>query len=347
MKTCPDPLAVFAWLEAGEPQDETGQHITDCAICSATAAAQRHTFHAEAQWQPEAVSALGKPHELFGSYAPSEPAPADVWLSSPYFEFDNAGYRDLDRLMFVVVDETVCEAGKRWVDVLPIWPDAALASDIDVVLSPAHTSLGLELRAQPARQLVLAYEQLERKVGEVFEEAFAALLSALQGEVDLEWRGTPYDGAQDWRLTFDGWLEAVLQTLRAPYEQALARADAALGTAGHAHAKLIPLVRYFGDLSDTHEMALAARGRRRDPPVWVDEAKCFEARLSVELATGLLAVAVNRVLSDWVRSVAIEVRFTDGFTTEAVLDHAPGIAHAKARGHTEQEIDSVFIKLGG
>lgn len=347
MKTCPDPLAVFAWLEAGEPQDESGQHITDCAVCSATAAAQRHTVDADAQWQPQIAEALGKAHDVFGSYAPSEPAPADIWLSSPYFEFGNAEYRDLDRLMFVVLDDTICEAGKRWVDVLPIWPDADLASDFDVVLSPTHTSLGLDLRAQPAQQLVLAYEQLERKVGEVFEEAFAALLAALRGEVGLEWRGTPYDGAQDWRLAFDGWLDAVLRTLRAPYEQALAQADAALRSAEHGHTKLIPLVRHFGDLSDTHEMALAARGRRREPPVWIDETKCFEARLSVELGTGLLAVAVNRVLSDWVRSVAVQVHFTDGFTTEAILEQAPGIAHAKAQGHTEQEIDSVFIKLGG
>jgi hypothetical protein len=348
ISSCPDPLDWLSWLEAGRPETEQSEHLKTCRACAARVQAIESTADLQFTEVP-ALSHANTGSSYLGNYGLGDPRKADVWLSASSFTYsDTCGYTDLDRHMFVVMDETVCEAGRRWVDVLPLWLDTDLASDADLLLAPEWSTFNLPLRAQPQRQLMLAWEQLEAKVGEVIEDAFQLLMAGVKGEAPLEHRGVAYEGPADWRLEMDARVAALLERLREPYEEALAQAGQAVAAASASGdlGQLVELTAKWIDESDSHEYLLAAKAR----DVWKllmlidNEADRFEAQVKVNVATDRLHLSVRNVKRDWAERVKVLIEFEDGGVTEKVFDSTDADVYLDAAGHTTRQIAKAFVE---
>lgn len=319
--SCPPATSWLASLQADQLSSSEREHLQECPACRARVHAIRETapVHLElpqdAPWVQQAAPVTFK----LGSYPALAPSRGEVWLSAPSLSFGGHSYQDLDKLMFVVLDTDVCDAGRRWVDVAPIWPDVELAGEADVILAPHHSTLNAPLRFQPKRQLLMALEQLERKVGQVVEDALQILLAAAAGgEVDAAWRGTPYSGPYDPRVELDRWTSEILDRLREPYAQALADAEQAIERADPAEhlaqlAELIPLKARIESISDSHRFQLAAEKGGRSQALHVyDEQSRVDVLVSVDVLRSVVHVLVRNLLADWVQAVELLLEVRDG-----------------------------------
>lgn len=349
--TCPDPVRWLDWLEAGEPIGTEVEHLRRCPACEARVNALRQTAGVDFDL-PSSPPWLDSNRLAFFSQClklddGAIPNRGDVWLSAADFDdIDEVSYSNVDRLLFVVLDESICAAGRRWVDVAPIWTDTDMASDLDVVLDPEHTTLNTPLRFQPHRQLVMAWEQLEAKVGEVIDYAFETLVAAARGEeVDLRWHGTPYEGAFDWRIDADKWIAQITDTLRGPYAITLGQATESVTQAGDLVELegILPLLHEFRRINP-HDYALAAASKSALEALWIfDPEHRFEAWLHVEVATDLLRLTVKTLREDWANAVELLVQFRGGHTAETALRHGE-LEFGPAKAHGEREIERLYLR---
>jgi hypothetical protein len=215
-------------LESGPGNSAEDEHLKACPACCARVDALAPTAgltlnlagvqHGGRLSTSMKMPPLRLPDADAPTFTQIKPSKGEIWLSAHEFSFPDVTYQDLDSVMVVVLDSNICEAGMQWVDVAPISGEPERASDLDVVFEREHTTLQMPLYAQPRRQLVMAFQQLQRKVGEVLEEAYHVLCAASEGRpVDESWLGTPYDGPYDPRIEADRYVEKVLERLREPY----------------------------------------------------------------------------------------------------------------------------------
>jgi hypothetical protein len=338
MRSCPQPLDWLDWIETGRPHDERAEHLPVCAACPQRVSLLEPVR--DLQLGPPPAAPVYEPY--LRAYQRAAPRKADVWFSAPAFSYNaTCGYEDLDRLMFVVLDESICEAGRRWLDVVPLWPDTDLAADSDLVLQADHSSLQMPLRAQPHRQLMMAYEQLDQKVGEVFDQAMSMLIEAVAGRLDPELAGPPYEGAADWRLQLDDWGAALVEQLRQPYLQALADASEAVEEAA-SQGRLAEVVRLMPrrqTRAEGQRMAWAARSVNLHEQLQLaDDAGTVEAWVMVDLANDLLLITMEKLESELAERLELLIEFKDGSSASAVFPALERKVALPASGHTDEQI---------
>ena len=355
--SCPPSIH---WLSHAQPDcqsDEDRDHLRVCPACAARAdaiaplASFEFKLPASPPWDADLRST-----PLFeeGFIASSQsPATGEVWLSAPSFQMNTqpAIYENLDRMMFVVLDANICKAGTHWVDVAPIWGDVELASEADVLIEPEHSTLDRPLRFQPQRQLLMAYQQLERKVGEIVQDAFAELLKSIRGNLDASWRGTPYDGPYDPRIGPDRWIGELIERLREPYAAAMTQATATIASTvaadqrSDALADVIALNRQLEMVSDSHHFALAAQhGGRPQVLHLYDDCKRVEVFVRIDMLSDAVSVVVENLLERWVRNVDLLLELREGHTLSVgnldIGKYDAGLANAS----TLKDIHGAFLR---
>jgi hypothetical protein len=211
----------------------------------------------------------------------------------------------------------------------------------------------MPLRAQPQRQIMLAYEQLDVKVGELFEEAFAGLQALIEGhEVDPRRLGVAYEGPADWRVDDDRRISSVIERLRVPYEQALAQLEAEVGQAAESGqlAEVITLHTFFTDRVVSQKARLAAasadmwtRVQLRDDPNR-EEAR-FAAWIEVDAIDDLLRLTVEKLELELRLALKVVIRFHNGEQVEAVLDAYQREVAVPAGGHTIDEVADALLRV--
>jgi len=244
------------------------------------------------------------------------PGRGEIWWSSPSYE-GPAGYEECDRMLFVVLDESH-EVDRTWFGVAPIWPDADLANELDLILEPKETTLDFPARVQLRRRITLAWEQLETKMGEVEARGLELIDAAIRGEADLDFFGIPYESEHDWRIAADRWAAELVGELQGPYFAALQEVEEAIGETGMAPAgglaEIIPLVgRKSERAAEDHEFALAAadKGGRKVIEISADLVD-LRGYLWPDLLRGVLELHIDRVASDWRKAVELLVGLHDG-----------------------------------
>ncbi len=275
---CPDLFHWLDWLEAGELDGFERDHLRECRACAARLSELRAT--ALLRMDPPDGLHFGASKNHMTAYVSAPPATGDIWLSSTSYAYDNEYvYENVDQLMFVVLNQNVCEHGHRWCDVAPLVLNTEQANDLDLVLEPEHSTLNMPLVLQPRRQLLMAYEQLDRKVGEVVNDFLDLVQQAVQGDLDARMTGIPYESAFDPRLEDEGYVSDLVERLRRPYALAMQQAEEVVREAVHSGqlATVIPLIY---ELRQTQHHALAAARSRLSPTAW----SCSTRRISSKLS---------------------------------------------------------------
>jgi hypothetical protein len=248
----------------------------------------------------------------------ARPVRGDIWWTASSFE-GPAGYEEVDRLPFVILDDFE-DADREWIDAAPLWHDVDLANEVDIVFEPHCTTLEMPLRFQLRRQITLAFEQFEDKLGEVREEGLEMIDAAKRGDLPLEHLGIAYEDPNDWRLIADQWIAELIATLQGPYFAALQQADDAVSEAGFAGADLTPLfihfdarLKHLAPRAD-HEFALAAAkgaSQRKMVELCATEHQLF-ALLWANAVKGVLELEIQRVADEFLSSLQVVVGLKSG-----------------------------------
>jgi hypothetical protein len=354
--SCPSSIH---WLSHSQPDcqsDEDRDHLRVCPACAARAdaIAPLASFEFELPASPPWDVDLGSTPLLEEQFVVSSQSPArgEVWLSAPSFHINTqpAIYENLDRMMFVVIDADIRKAGTQWVDVAPIWGDVELASDADVLIEPEHSTLDRPLRFQPQRQLLMAYQQLERKVGEIVQDAFGELLDSIRGTIDASWRGTPYDGPYDPRIEPDRWIGELIERLREPYAVAMAQATDTIASTvadrrSDALADVIALNRKLEVISDSHQFALAAQhGGRPQVLHLYDDCERVDVFVRIDMLSDAVSVIVKNLLDGWIQNVDLLLELREGHKVSVenldIGEYDAGLANAS----TLKDIHGAFLR---
>jgi hypothetical protein len=339
---CPDLFQWADWLSADTADDENEAHLRQCAGCAARVGALRGTVNVELPIHDHGTLTADI---CFESYPYAPPSVGDVWLSARNYSWDGGSYRDLDQLMFVVVNENVCEQGRRWLDVAPLSTNVELATDRDLVFQTHHSTLNMQLACLPHHQLYLAWEQFDSKVGEIVEDAFNVLVRSLSATAPAEWTGTAYDSAYDPRLDVEQQFLGVVERLREPYLSSLNDAVRAIeaspeNTAGEDLQLFIPLLH---ELRHQQAAALAAASRAASEALLLyDEAHLFEAKLQIDVFTDLLRVEIAKLQDQWIDSICLMVKFAGDHVVAAPLRHGT-LEFGPADAHGLREISEVWL----
>jgi hypothetical protein len=346
-------LSTVDWLErirSSALDEEAEAHLAICPRCRSIV--QELQSQADLGGSPSDLpldEAVFFPiAELYG-----DPKPGEIWWSASSYD-GPAGYINLDRLLFVVLDEAFSEADRDWVGVAPLWPDVEMASDNDLVLEPHHSDLGMPLRVQVTRQIVVEFEQLDRRLSHLVDEGWQLIEQTLAGEVDAIHTGVPFEGAHDWRLEFDRHIGELIETLQQPYYAAIARAEKAIQEAIECgnEGELISLEWTLEALQRETQSQLALAAKETQPTleglrVWAHDPELFDAHLFVEVARDALLVLVHKVRHDWLREVELLIRFNDGWEFSDFFTPRPGeeVELGEVHGHDEHQIDEVVLRV--
>ncbi len=248
----------------------------------------------------------------------ARPARGDIWWTASSFE-GPAGYEEIDRLPFVILDDFV-ETGREWIDAAPLWHDVDLANEVDIVFEPHCTTLEMPLRFQLRRQITLAFEQFEDKLGEVREEGLEMIDAAKRGDLPLEHLGIAYENPSDWRLAADQWTAGLIATLQGPYFAALQQAEEAVSESEVGAGDLTPLFIHFEARlrhhasHAGHEFALAAAkggSQKKMVELCATEHQLF-ALLWANAVKGVLELEVQRVAEEFLSSLQVVVGLKSG-----------------------------------
>jgi len=250
------------------------------------------------------------------NFQAKRPGRGEIWWSAPSYP-GPAGYEQLDRMMFVVLDESD-SLDRTWFGVAPVWPDTDLANELDLILKPGMTTLGLPARLQLRRRITLAWEQLEAKMGEVAAKGMELIEAAQERDADLDSFGIAYESEHDWRIAADRWAAELVAELQGPYFAALQEVEDAVRDAGEdPHEELadvLPLsARRAARAVEDHEFPLAAsdRGQKEVFEVCLDQPE-MRGYLWPNLQRVTLEFHVERVAEGWWKSVELLVGLDDG-----------------------------------
>lgn len=217
--TCPLPIDWLDFIETGEPS-ALAEHLASCRSCEELVSALRSAegeklgswqadmdFSKAVRWRPESA--------LTWSFG-------DLALSAPSFMDDAISYADLNRLLFVVLDDGVEQDGRVWHRAAPVETDVEIAGETDLILAANETMLGVPLRMILGFQTTLDAGQLNERVSTLTAAGRDLLQATIQGETGDERFGVALRGPDDMRVEADHAIEGLLRTLRAPF---FARAD--------------------------------------------------------------------------------------------------------------------------
>jgi hypothetical protein len=340
---CPDLFHWLDWLEAGELDGFERDHLRECRACAARLSELRATAHLRLDPPGERHFGADDDKDHMTAYVSAPPAMGDIWLSSTSHAYNNEYvYDNVDQLMFVVLNENVCEHGQHWCDVAPLVLSTDQASDLDLVLEPEHSTLNMPLVLQPRRQLLIAHEQLDRKIGEVVKDFLDLLQRAVQGDLDARMTGIPYESAFDPRLEDEQYVSDLVERLRAPHALAMQQAEEVVPEAAHSGqlATVIPLIHEFRQAQ--HHALAAARSAVPDGLFVFDEAHLFEAQLRVDVLSDMLQVRIERLLDEWVNELCLMVRFYGGHVAATPLKPGESV-FGPACAHGEGEIEALWL----
>jgi hypothetical protein len=290
--TCPLPIDWLDFIETGEPT-ALAEHLASCRSCEELVSALRSAegekvgswqadmdFSRAVRWRPESAATWS-----FG----------DLALSAPSFVDDAISYADLNRLLFVVLDDGVEQDGRVWHRAAPVETDVEIAGETDLILAADETMLGVPLRMILGFQSTLDAGQLNERVSTLTAAGRDLLQATIQGETGDERFGVALRGPDDTRVDADRAIEELLRTLRAPFfarvdtdveETDLVTTEGRELVESHAAGDVFFDTTHF-DLTlqaiETEELALAAATAAAATKVMVAELKAEFGAL-----TGLL-----------------------------------------------------------
>lgn len=226
MRGCPLPVDWLDYLDGDRPDLEV--HLDECLTCQALVASLRSqpVNSIASTW---AQAYLGKTAAVWTEERPATPAPAEFWFSSSNFTLSlsanavDAGtwpsfaYEGVDRLLLLVVGDPHADHEVQWLDVVPVLSDVERATETDVLFAADENSLGAPWRALFAHQCKVAREQLDTRVGSLWEAGQMVLAAAFSGELDERRWGPPLQHPSDPRAFLDSELEEGLMRLRTPW----------------------------------------------------------------------------------------------------------------------------------
>jgi hypothetical protein len=315
---CPLPVDWLDYL-SGDGERSLAEHLNECVSCQTLLASladtQGSSFNSD--W---ANAFVGRTDAVWHEQSGKQPTRGEFWFSAPRFELNGAGvngingasfsYKDVDRVLLLVIDEQIQENDLSWVDVVPVLNDVERASETDLLFTENDSSLGGAWRALFAHQMKVATPQLDTCVGSLATVGAATLLAALEGLADESRWGAPLQGPFDPRAWLDRNFECVLVRLRTPWllikEAGLVdgnesfRANLRLLTTkpdelhyAHEAGEIYWLVPVK---DPPHELALAAASAAtRKPEVWKLDSPLVQlvGKLEVDWGKGVLVFLIS------------------------------------------------------
>jgi hypothetical protein len=339
---CPLPIDWLDFIERGGPDTLTA-HLDECPSCQTLVASLRSSAGSgdlgdwlskidltkAVVWQPRPIESLG-----FGQLV----------LSASSYIAEDSDYKDVPRLLFLVLNDRRTIAGRRWLAVAPTDTDVENASSTDMLLNANETSLDVRLRILFSLQTFLAEEQLDEQVGALTNAGEEVVRQALGHELDDGRFGLPLEGPDDERLAIDRETEAVVRLLRTPFfavaeEATAAEREAEAPTKIGGQARLGRLLVFNLDWvrARGEQLALAAKTEAEDVVATASlksELGEIEGHLRYDLKPDMLFFVIDR-LARW---QATEIRLVLYTKTSEEIESKPFVP----RVGEEVEVGSLF-----
>ena len=319
MRGCPLPVDWLDYLD-GERQD-LKDHLYECLACQALVASLRSQPVApiDHAW---ASPFVGKLEAVWHEDRPATPARAEFWFSASDFALPTAvntmgqqtgpgfAYQGVDRLLVLVVSHPTEDHNMQWLDVVPVLTDVERATETDVLFEANENSLGAPWRALFSHQCKVARDQLDTRVGSLWEVGQMVLTAAFDRGLDERRWGAPLQHPYDPRAFLDPEFDEALLRLRTPWlmvcEAADDQAELALGprlvsdvegrSKGEEARRNIFALKPLEE--PPRELALAAASSLKNVnEFWELESEdvSLMGKLHVDFAKGLLLFAVVSV----------------------------------------------------
>ena len=224
MRGCPLPIDWLDYLDGDRPDLE--KHLRECLTCQALIVSLRSQpiDSLQTNW---AEPYIGRMEGVWTEDRPRMPAQAEFWFSSSNFElavrssdaqaWPTFSYQGVDRTLLLVVGDPEVNHNVQWLDVVPVLSDVERATETDVLFEAGENSLGAPWRALFAQQCKVARDQLDTRVGSLWEAGQMVLAAAFGGDLDDARWGVPLQHPGDPRAFLDPEYEEVLELLRTPW----------------------------------------------------------------------------------------------------------------------------------
>ncbi len=317
---CPLPIDWLDFLEGEMPQDAAA-HLRDCPSCKLVVSSlHTSSVHEFGDWLADIdVKGSGALEE----FAVQDVELGQVWLSRSSYETPFGGYKDLDRLLLVVLDKPTAEHDRTWVDVAPLWMEPDEATPLDILLDESDSSFSRPWALMLRFQTVVEESQLEGCVGRLTDSGRLSISAAVQGEADELRRGFPLENADDSRLRTVADLRSTIDSLSVIYAMYLEQ----LGDEDIEDADYSKVLTFRSSLMErrfsTRDFALAAKAGVSDQPrIWSLQwgSGKLKGHLEFHLRKNLLIFVVMNAsgFDEEVRLVGT-VRFTEPVTSDPFL----------------------------
>jgi hypothetical protein len=234
MRGCPLPVDWLDYLDGDRP--DLKRHLDECLTCQALVASLRS--------QPVASIDHGWANFFTGNLdavwhedRPATPAPAEFWFSAADYRLPSTfntldsvlergfAYQGADRQLVLVVSHPAEDHSMQWLDVVPVMSDIERATATDVLFEANENSLGAPWRALFAHQCKVAREQLDTRVGSLWEAGQMVLTAAVSGGLDESRWGAPLQHPYDPRAFLGNEFDEAMLRLRTPWLMVCDAAD--------------------------------------------------------------------------------------------------------------------------
>jgi hypothetical protein len=226
MRGCPLPVDWLDYLDGDQP--DLKHHLDECLTCQAFVASLRSQpiTSIDHAW---AKPFIGQVDAVWHEDRPATPAPAEFWLSAADYSLPSTfntfnseleqgfAYQGTDRLLVLVVSHPTEDHSMQWLDVVPVMSDVERATETDVLFEADENSLGAPWRALFAHQCKVAREQLDTRVGSLWEAGQMVLTAAFNGSLDDRRWGTPLQPPYDPRAFLGNEFDEAMLRLRTPW----------------------------------------------------------------------------------------------------------------------------------
>jgi hypothetical protein len=313
-RACPLPIDWLDFLQGRNP--ELDDHLRDCISCRSLLDSLRELEKPSTDW---ASHFSGRLDAVWHEERVMTPSLGEFWWSARSFDFDDASYANVDRIVVLVISAPEQDHQWDWLDVVPVDTEVENATATDFELTPDDSTLETPLRVLFGAQCKSARGQLDSRIGSLTELGLATLDSVLSGKSDPARWGPDLAGPDDPRVWLDPAFEEALLRLRTPYLLWLQRGSeegprdsTGEGPPSAAEWTAVPLVLKLTrkQVPDReHEFSLAAQTERDYEEVWELEGPPFKlsGRFDVEWESGRLMFVVLHFEAEREHSLRLRV----------------------------------------
>ena len=368
MRGCPLPVDWLDYLDEERP--DLKDHLDECLTCQALVASLRSQPVASIDhgWAKQFV---GKLDAVWHEDRPATPAIAEFWFSAADFALASAvtpfssqpgsafTYEGVDRLLVLVVSHPTESDNLLWLDVVPVLSDVERATETDVLFTADENSLGAPWRALFANQCKVAREQLDTRVGSLWEAGRMVLTAAFDGELDERRWGAPLQHPYDPRAFLGEELDEAFLRLRTPWllvcdsvdegEQSLGPYLVRDAPSESEHGKLPANVFSLQPMRDPpKELALAASSSPTPSrEIWAldsDDVKLV-GKLYLDYAEGVLFFVVQHVQLKAARRLRLHLIAFGQSHESAVFAAVPDIKVSVAKQVPIDAVEDIRVEV--